>query len=147
MSAIHLDNLSFRYSTASEVLTDATAHLGQGWTGVVGGNGSGKTTLLRLIAGDLAPTGGQLTLDPRDAVVVTAVPNDPRVVLFVRHPLSWLPRANSSQRIFRWFQEYQQRLRLVAVADLQAETPTIHRGAALRGLRPPPLAVYVYVAR
>ncbi len=72
MSAIHLDNLSFRYSTASEVLTDATAHLGQGWTGVVGGNGSGKTTLLRLIAGDLAPTGGQLTLDPRDAVVVTA---------------------------------------------------------------------------
>jgi hypothetical protein len=73
--------------------------------------------------------------------------SDPRVVLFVRHPLSWLPRATSSPRIFRWFQEYRQRLRLVAVADLRAETPTIHRGAALRGLRPPPLAVYVYATR
>ena len=71
MTAIHLDHLSFRYSTASDVLTDFTAHLGPGWTGVVGGNGSGKTTLLRLIAGDLAATDGRLVLDPSDAVVAT----------------------------------------------------------------------------
>ncbi len=71
MPAIHLDHLSFRYSTASDVLSGVTVHLGPGWTGVVGGNGSGKTTLLRLIAGDLQPTDGDLRIDPFGAVVAT----------------------------------------------------------------------------
>ena len=71
MPAVHLDHLSYRYSTAVDVLDDAGAHLGPGWTGVVGANGSGKTTLLRLIAGTLTPSGGSVTLDPRDAVCVT----------------------------------------------------------------------------
>ena len=37
--------------------------------GVVGVNGAGKTTLLRILAGDLAPQAGSVSLAPRDAFV------------------------------------------------------------------------------
>ncbi len=70
MPAVHLNNLSFRYSTAVDVLGGVTADIGPGWTGVVGANGSGKTTLLRLIAGDLTANSGQVLIDPADAVIV-----------------------------------------------------------------------------
>ena len=69
MSAIHLDHLSFSYSSAVEVFNAVSVHLGSGWTGVVGPNGVGKSTLLSLIAGDLSPSEGSLTLDPRGARV------------------------------------------------------------------------------
>jgi ATP-binding cassette subfamily F protein uup len=43
------------------LLTDVTWNLGPGdRVGVVGPNGSGKTSLLRLLAGELAPTAGQV---------------------------------------------------------------------------------------
>jgi ATPase subunit of ABC transporter with duplicated ATPase domains len=37
--------------------------------GVVGANGAGKSTLLRILAGDLAPLGGMVSLAPADAFV------------------------------------------------------------------------------
>ncbi|MDJ0961569.1 MAG: ATP-binding cassette domain-containing protein [Acidimicrobiia bacterium] len=70
MPAIHLDHLSFSYSSAVRVFEDASVHLGDGWIGVVGTNGAGKSTLLSLIDGELEPTSGRLTLDPRGAVVM-----------------------------------------------------------------------------
>ncbi len=70
MSAIHLDSLSFSYSSAIPILGDASCSLGDGWTGVVGANGSGKTTLLRLIDGTLSADSGALGLDPTNALVV-----------------------------------------------------------------------------
>jgi ATPase subunit of ABC transporter with duplicated ATPase domains len=70
MPAVHLNKLSFRYSTAVDVLVDAEVHIGPGWTGVVGANGVGKTTLLQLVAGRLTPQEGTLAIDPGDAVVV-----------------------------------------------------------------------------
>lgn len=69
MPAIHLNNLSFRYSTVVDTLVDAEIHLGPGWTGVVGANGAGKTTLLHLVAGRLRPSEGSLTVDPAGALV------------------------------------------------------------------------------
>jgi ATPase subunit of ABC transporter with duplicated ATPase domains len=69
MPAIHLNDLSYRYSTAIDVLGDATTHIGPGWTGVVGANGAGKTTLLRLVAGQLKPTKGSLDVDPPGALI------------------------------------------------------------------------------
>ncbi len=70
MPAIHLDHLSFSYSSAVDVFLDASAHIGDGWTGIVGPNGAGKSTLLSLIDSEVVPTGGRLTLDPVGAVVV-----------------------------------------------------------------------------
>lgn len=64
MSAIHLDHLSFSYSSAVEVFDDVSVHIGSGWTGVVGANGAGKSTLLSLITGELPPTTGRVILDP-----------------------------------------------------------------------------------
>lgn len=72
MSAVHLSHLSFRYSTAVDVLVDVDLHLGPGWTGVVGANGAGKTTLLHLLSGRLTPSEGSLTVDPADASVILA---------------------------------------------------------------------------
>ncbi len=69
VTAIHLDRLSFAYSSAVEVFDTVSVHIGAGWTGVVGPNGSGKSTLLSLLAGELTPSQGQLILDPKGAGV------------------------------------------------------------------------------
>lgn len=69
MPAVHLDSVSFSYTSAVDVLTDISLSLGPGWHGLVGENGSGKTTLLRLVLGELTPTDGRVVLDPRDATV------------------------------------------------------------------------------
>lgn len=66
---VRLSGLSFSYSDSVSTLSDVTLTLATGWTGVVGPNGAGKTTLLRLIAGDLEPTAGHVTLDPPRGVI------------------------------------------------------------------------------
>ncbi len=70
MPAIHIEHVDFAYTSAVEVFTDLTLHLGEGWTGVVGPNGAGKSTLLSLIAGEVSPESGQVSLDPSGAIVV-----------------------------------------------------------------------------
>jgi ATPase subunit of ABC transporter with duplicated ATPase domains len=70
MPAIHFRNLSFTYSAAIPVVTEASCSIGAGWTGVVGANGAGKTTLLRLVDGTLLASAGDLELDPPGGLVV-----------------------------------------------------------------------------
>ncbi len=65
MPSVHLNNVSFRYTSAADIVTDASFDLGQGWTGVVGANGMGKSTLLRLISGQLVPAVGKVNVDPK----------------------------------------------------------------------------------
>lgn len=64
MSAIHLSNVTFSYSSSVPILSDVSFDLGPGWTGLVGVNGSGKSTVLSLIAGDLAPGTGTVSVEP-----------------------------------------------------------------------------------
>jgi ATPase subunit of ABC transporter with duplicated ATPase domains len=64
MSSIRAIDLQFAYGGGESVLSNLDFHLTDGWTGLVGANGSGKTTLLRLIAGELAPTSGQIKRVP-----------------------------------------------------------------------------------
>ena len=64
MSAVHLSHVSFSYSSAVPVITDATFDLGPGWAGLVGANGAGKSTLLSLITGEHPPDDGTVTVEP-----------------------------------------------------------------------------------
>jgi ATPase subunit of ABC transporter with duplicated ATPase domains len=67
--AVHLDSVSFSYTSAVDIISDVSLSLGPGWHGLVGENGSGKTTFLRLVLAELTPSTGRVILDPGDAIV------------------------------------------------------------------------------
>ncbi|GHB61568.1 ABC transporter [Streptomyces cirratus] len=54
--------LSFDWPDGTPVLDDFQLTVGPGRTGLIGLNGSGKSTLLRLIAGELTPSAGQVSV-------------------------------------------------------------------------------------
>src|SRR5690606_8381329 len=56
-------NLSFSWPDDTPVFTDLSVTVPGGRTGLVAPNGAGKGTLLRLIAGDLRPGAGSVTVD------------------------------------------------------------------------------------
>ena len=62
MPSISLQSVSFSYTSAHVVFSDVSMNLGRGWTGVVGSNGSGKSTLLELMAGQLEPVDGSVSV-------------------------------------------------------------------------------------
>jgi ATPase subunit of ABC transporter with duplicated ATPase domains len=61
--SIVLGDLSFSFPNGRVVLSELSASFNPGRTGLIGANGSGKSTLLRIIAGDLRPTAGSVTVD------------------------------------------------------------------------------------
>ncbi len=60
--SILCDALSFEWTDGTPVLTDLDLAFGPGRTGLMGVNGSGKSTLLRLIAGELRPSSGSVSV-------------------------------------------------------------------------------------
>jgi ATPase subunit of ABC transporter with duplicated ATPase domains len=62
-AAVVCSNLSFAWPDDTPVFRDLSFTVTTGRTGLVAPNGSGKSTLLKLIAGELAPAGGSVTVD------------------------------------------------------------------------------------
>ncbi|APZ52583.1 ABC-F family ATP-binding cassette domain-containing protein [Salipiger abyssi] len=61
-ASVSLSNLSYSTPDGTSLFSDLNLTFGPERTGVVGLNGAGKSTLLRLIAGELQPASGQLSL-------------------------------------------------------------------------------------
>lgn len=61
--SISISHLRFHWPDGSAVFDDLSLVVSRGRHGFIGLNGSGKSTLLRLIAGDLAATGGNVSVD------------------------------------------------------------------------------------
>ncbi|HEY6739195.1 MAG TPA: ATP-binding cassette domain-containing protein, partial [Actinopolymorphaceae bacterium] len=61
-TAISVSALRFSWDDGTPVFTGLDLDLGPGRTGLIGVNGSGKSTLLRLLAGELRPTSGSITI-------------------------------------------------------------------------------------
>ncbi len=59
--AVVFSDVSFAWPDGTPVFGHLHTAFGEGRTGLIGANGTGKTTLLRLVAGQLAPTGGSIT--------------------------------------------------------------------------------------
>jgi ATPase subunit of ABC transporter with duplicated ATPase domains len=68
MTRIIIQQLSFGFSRP--LFERLSACFDAGWTGLVGSNGSGKTTLLRLIAGELSPSAGRISLSGKNPSLV-----------------------------------------------------------------------------
>src|SRR5215475_6725077 len=60
--SIVLCDLDFSFPNGRVVLSGLSASFGPGRTGLIGVNGSGKSTLLRLIAGELRPLSGSVSV-------------------------------------------------------------------------------------
>ncbi|MFE7357927.1 ribosomal protection-like ABC-F family protein [Streptomyces sp. NPDC057543] len=62
-AAIVCSNLSFTWPDDAPVFTDLSFTVATGCTGLVAPNGSGKSTLLKLIAGELKPATGSVSIN------------------------------------------------------------------------------------
>ncbi|WP_257477466.1 ABC-F family ATP-binding cassette domain-containing protein [Acidipropionibacterium jensenii] len=60
--SVVIDHLTFAWPDGTPVVTDLNCTVPVGRTGLIGDNGTGKTTLLRLIAGDLEPASGHISV-------------------------------------------------------------------------------------
>ncbi|RJL31215.1 ABC-F family ATP-binding cassette domain-containing protein [Bailinhaonella thermotolerans] len=60
--SIVCDDVSFEWADGTPVLSGLDVAFGAGRTGLMGVNGSGKSTLLRLIAGELRPSSGSISV-------------------------------------------------------------------------------------
>ncbi|NUP62455.1 MAG: ABC-F family ATP-binding cassette domain-containing protein, partial [Nonomuraea sp.] len=60
--SIVVDHVSFGWPDGTSVLDGLDAAFPAGRTGLIGVNGSGKSTLLKIIAGELAPLSGSVSV-------------------------------------------------------------------------------------
>ena len=97
MPSVTLSHLTYSGPDGRTLFSDLDLSFGAGRTGLVGRNGVGKTTLLRLVAGELAPAAGTVSVSGRMGLLRQAVQpaaDETIADLFgVREDLALLERA------------------------------------------------------
>lgn len=112
--AIKIEHLTKVYQKdAPPALEDLTLEIGRGTFGLLGPNGAGKTTLIRILATQMLPTSGKVTVEGHDLVEEREA---------VRHRLGYLPQH---------FGAYPQ-LTAQEFLDYRARLAGIHRKAVRR---------------
>ncbi|CAN7645335.1 ABC-F family ATP-binding cassette domain-containing protein [Phenylobacterium sp. LjRoot225] len=100
-ASIALSNLAWSTPDGKALFTDLTLTFGPERCGLVGRNGVGKTTLLKLVAGELSPQAGTVTVHGRIATLrqtVQVQPGQTLADLFgARDGLAVLARAEAGQ--------------------------------------------------
>ncbi|MCP2340822.1 ABC-F family ATP-binding cassette domain-containing protein [Actinomadura rupiterrae] len=72
--AIVCNDLTFAWQDGTSVLDGLDAAFGTGRTGLIGVNGSGKSTLLKLVAGELRPASGSVSVQGRIGYLPQTLP-------------------------------------------------------------------------
>ncbi|MFN3601980.1 MAG: ATP-binding cassette domain-containing protein [Dietzia sp.] len=67
MSSLVLSDVAYAFPDDTPLFTGLDLAVGPGLTSVVGRNGAGKSTLMRVIAGELTPSRGSITVDGEPA--------------------------------------------------------------------------------
>jgi len=97
LATITLSDLSWATPDGRELFSDLNLTFGAERAGLVGRNGMGKTTLLKIIAGELQPRSGSVSLNGRISLLrqmVQVTPNETISDLFdIVAPLAVLERA------------------------------------------------------
>lgn len=97
LATITLSDLSWATPDGRELFSDLNLTFGAECAGLVGRNGMGKTTLLKIIAGELQPRSGSVSLNGRISLLrqmVQVTPNETISDLFdIVAPLAVLERA------------------------------------------------------
>ncbi len=62
-ASVVCSHLSFSWPDGTPVFSDLSCTVGTGRTGLIAPNGAGKSTLLELVAGELVPTAGAVSVD------------------------------------------------------------------------------------
>ena len=71
MSSLVLSDVAYAFPDDTPLFDGLDLNLGPGLTSLVGRNGAGKSTLLRLIAGELRPTRGSISIGGEPALPPT----------------------------------------------------------------------------
>lgn len=149
--AIVCSDLSFAWEDGTVVLDGLDAAFGTGRTGLIGVNGSGKSTLLKIIAGELRPASGTVTVEgevgylPQNLVLDDAATvSDLLGISTTRAALHAIERGEATEENFAavgdgWDVEERARAELdrlgLGGVDLDRTVPTLSGGeAAMVGL-------------
>ena len=105
--AVVCSGLTFAWPDGTAVFTDFSLAIGPGRTGLIGLNGSGKSTLLRLIAGELRPARGSVTVEgelgyvPQNVTITEGVRVDEALgIASVLNALNEIEAGNPSEENF-----------------------------------------------
>jgi len=144
-ACIVLDDLTFTWPDGAIALRHINGSFSRGRTGLVGANGCGKSTLLRLIAGELTPTGGSVSVSgavghvPQDVTRVARTVSDLLGISGVRAALRAIESGEAHPRHFEavgdsWDVEARAVAALAALdlpTDLDRSATTLSGGEAM----------------